>query len=112
MRSYLIVANQTLSGAHLLREVQTRSQAEECRFHVVVPATPATGHTNWTEGAAHAQAQGRLDEALAQFRAAGIEVTGEVGDESPTHAPSVTCCCASTSTRSSCRRCRPASRSG
>ena len=57
MRSYLIVANQTLSGAHLLREVQTRSQAEECRFHVVVPATPATGHTNWTEGAAHAQAQ-------------------------------------------------------
>jgi len=86
MRSYLIVANQTLSGAHLLREVQTRAQAEESRFHVVVPATPAAGHTNWTEGAAHAQAQGRLDDALAQFRAAGIEVTGEVGDESPSRA--------------------------
>jgi GABA permease len=86
MRSYLIVANRTLGGAHLLREVQTRSEAEECRFHIVVPATPDAGHTNWTEGAAHAQAQRRLDEALAQFRTTGIEMTGEVGDESPVRA--------------------------
>ena len=86
MRSYLIVANRTLSGAHLLEEVQARSEAEECRFHVVVPATPDGGHTNWTEGGAHAQAQRRLDEATAQFRTAGIELTGEVGDESPVRA--------------------------
>ncbi|MGH8976606.1 MAG: hypothetical protein ACRDV7_00925 [Acidimicrobiia bacterium] len=86
MRSYLIVANRTLSGAHLLEEVKARSAAEECRFHVVVPATPDGGHTNWTEGAAHAQAQQRLDAALAQFHAAGIEMTGEVGDESPVRA--------------------------
>jgi GABA permease len=86
MRSYLIVANRTLSGAHLLEEVQARSAAEECRFHIVVPATPDAGRTNWTEGAAHAQAQRRLDEALEQFRAAGLELTGEVGDESPVRA--------------------------
>jgi hypothetical protein len=86
MRSYLIVANRTLSGAHLLEEVQARSEVEECRFHVVVPATPDGGHANWTEGAAHAQAQRRLDAALAEFRAAGLDLTGEVGDESPTRA--------------------------
>jgi GABA permease len=86
MRTYLIVANRTLRGSHLLEEVQARSRSEECRFHVVVPATPETGHTNWTEGAAHARAQRRLDEALEQFREAGIEMTGEVGDESPVRA--------------------------
>ena len=83
MRSYLIVANQTLSGESLVNEVMACARAEPSRFHVVVPATPTAAHTNWTEGAAHAQAQRRLDAALEKFGAAGIDVTGEVGDEKP-----------------------------
>jgi GABA permease len=86
MRSYLVVANRTLGGPQLVSEVLARSRAEPARFHVVVPATADHGHATWTEGAAHAQAQRRLEDALARLRDAGIEVTGEVGDENPTRA--------------------------
>jgi GABA permease len=83
MRSYLVVANRTLTGSHLVAEVRARADAEPSRFHVLVPSKPSAGHTNWTEGAAHAQALQRLDQTLQRFRDAGIEVTGEIGDESP-----------------------------
>ena len=83
MRSYLIVANQTLTGPQLINEVMNCARAEPSRFHIVVPATPQTTHTNWTEGGAHRLAQQRLDHALERFRDAGVNVTGEVGDEKP-----------------------------
>jgi hypothetical protein len=86
MRSYLVVANRTLGGPQLVAEVLARARAEESKFHVVVPATAEHGHGNWTEGAAHAQAQHRLDDALIRFHEAGVDVTGEVGDESPSRA--------------------------
>jgi hypothetical protein len=86
MRSYLIVANRTLTGPHLVAEVLARAKAEPSRFHVVVPATPSGAHTNWTEGAAHAQALQRLERVLGALREAGVEVTGEIGDESPMRA--------------------------
>lgn len=41
MRCYLVVANQTLGGDHLHEIVRTRIDAGACRFHVLVPATPA-----------------------------------------------------------------------
>ena len=84
MKSYLIVANKTLAEPRLLDEVTARASAEPSRFHVVVPATPGPhGAHNWTEGQAHKQAQERLDQLLARFREAGIEVTSEIGDENP-----------------------------
>src|SRR5262245_27241884 len=86
MRSYLVVANRTLGGPQLIAEVTARARAEESKFHVVVPATSEHGHHNWTEGQAHAQAQQRLDEALVRFAEAGVDMTGEVGDESPSRA--------------------------
>ena len=50
MRSYLIVANQTLTGPQLVNEVLAVARAEPSRFHIVVPATPTAAHTNWTRG--------------------------------------------------------------
>jgi hypothetical protein len=82
MRSYLVVANQTLSGPRLIAEVVGRSQAEPARFHLVVPAT-VNGHASMTEGEARALAQRRLDDALERFHESGLDVTGEVGDEKP-----------------------------
>jgi GABA permease len=83
MRSYLVVANQTLTGESLVNEVLACSRAEPSRFHVVVPAS-SNGKSTWqTDGAQHAQAQKRLDAALARFRTSGVEVTGEIGDEKP-----------------------------
>ena len=42
MRRYLVVANQTLGGEQLLACVRDRLRAGPCRFHVLVPGTPAS----------------------------------------------------------------------
>jgi len=83
MRRYLIVANQTLGGAHVRARVQACMALGPTRFHIVVPATPTSDHLTWTHGEARAVATRRLDSALDQLRALGADVTGEVGDGSP-----------------------------
>jgi hypothetical protein len=83
MRRCLIVANQTLMSPQLREEVLRRRDADEYRFHVVVPATHAHGTALWTEGQSLAHARAALDGALGHFRADGIEATGEVGDGDP-----------------------------
>jgi hypothetical protein len=81
VRRCLIVANQTLGGHELLAEVVARHESDPREFHIVVPASH--GHGTWTEGHAVAQARDALDHAIVHFRDAGLEVTGEVGDENP-----------------------------
>jgi hypothetical protein len=80
MRRYLVVANQTLCGPHLLAEVLARQEGEDAGFHVVVPATPSNEHFTWTEGEAEMLARARLDEVLERLREAGVDATGEIGD--------------------------------
>jgi hypothetical protein len=82
MRIYLVVANQTLGGEHLITKVREHMAAGSCRFHVVAPATPPSDHA-WTDGEARALAQSRLNAALARFRDLGAEVDGAVGDQNP-----------------------------
>jgi len=84
MRRYLVVANQTLGGDHLLSLLRELSR-EPSSFHVLVPASAPTDHL-WTEGEAQATARKRLEIALERFGAAGLEVTGEVGDGRPLEA--------------------------
>jgi hypothetical protein len=86
MRRYLVVANQTLGGEHLIAHMRELVAEEPCHFHVCVPASHADGHATWTEGAANAVARRRLDAALVRFAALDPEVTGEVGDASPLEA--------------------------
>jgi hypothetical protein len=86
MRSYLVVANQTLGGEPLSETVRTFVASEPCRFHILVPATPPKEHLTFTEGEANAIAQERLDIALARFRELGADVDGEVGVANPLHA--------------------------
>ena len=83
MERYLVVANRTLGGEHLVHELQRRLREGPCRFHVVVPATPVVEHGSWNEGHSRAEAQKRLDVALVRFGELGVEVTGELGDPSP-----------------------------
>jgi len=82
LHRYLVVANQTLSGEHLVAKVHELAHVGPCSFYVVVPVTPPTDHA-WTEGEIRAVAQGRLDRALARFHEAGADATGEVGDANP-----------------------------
>ena len=88
MHRILVVANETLEGAHLLEEVQRRAEAAggEVAVHLVVPASHGRG--SWTEGGAKAEAQMRLDDGLVAFKELHVEVTGEVGDPSPVLATS------------------------
>ena len=83
MRRYLVVANQTLGGDHLIERVRECLAEGPCRFHVVVPATPPQEHASWTEGEAVSIARERLDQALERFRELGAEADGEVGDANP-----------------------------
>jgi len=83
MRSYLVVANQTLGGEHLIQRVRQCLAEGPCRYHIVVPATPQGELLTWTEGRSTAIAQDRLDRALARFRDLGAEADGEVGDKNP-----------------------------
>lgn len=85
MTRYLVVANRTLLGGHLLEVVAARAAEGEASFHLVVPATPPSDHA-WSEGECRAAARSRLQEGLTAFGDAGLAVTGEVGDANPVHA--------------------------
>jgi hypothetical protein len=85
--TYLVVAHRTLIGEHLLEYVRELAEQEDCRFHLLVPARHPHKHM-WTEGQINAAAQQRLQEGLDAFGAAGLEATGETGDENPVYAAS------------------------
>jgi GABA permease len=86
MRRYLVVANRTVGGEHLVEKVRECMAAGPCRFHVVVPATDAGGFAMQTEALAHRAAEQRLEAALAKFRALGADVSGKIGDARPMEA--------------------------
>lgn len=85
MRRYLIVANQTLAGSHLIETVRELNERGPCSFYVVVPATPPHDHA-WSEGEARDIAHHRLERALGMLRGIGADADGEVGDERPIYA--------------------------
>ncbi len=69
--SVLVVANVTATSDELLQALRARSEQGACRFSLVMPASGD-------------EARGRLEEALARMRDAGLEhVTGNVGDPDP-----------------------------
>lgn len=83
MRSYLIVANQTLTSRSLTDAITTRLAEGPVRTHVVVPLSPVGGRLTWDEQASRELAQGRLDDVLGKLREMGAEADGEVGDRDP-----------------------------
>jgi hypothetical protein len=84
MRRCLVIANQTLGSSELFEELRNRhDQDGDTTFCLVVPATPAGGGAFWSEGQARAHARHALDDALERLHDAGIDATGDVGDEDP-----------------------------
>lgn len=73
---YLVIANQTLGGSHLVATIADRAR-EGARIHVTVPATPVDDYD------AVGLAQHRLDEKLQRLEAAGVTATGNVGPADP-----------------------------
>lgn len=83
MRSYLIVANQTLTSESLREAITARLADEPVRTYVVVPMSPGTGRLSWDEQESRAVAKERLDDMLERLREMGAEADGEVGDRDP-----------------------------
>jgi hypothetical protein len=83
MRSYLIVANQTLTSQSLADAITARLAEGPITAHVVVPLSPVGGRLTWDERESRTQAKARLDEVLERLREMGAEADGEVGDRDP-----------------------------
>ena len=68
-RSFLVVANVTATSEELIEALEQRAAHEPATFTLVIPATPF--------GGGRAAAVQKLEEALEQLRAAGLEAQGE-----------------------------------
>jgi hypothetical protein len=69
----LVVANRTIDSPELIAALERRAQAAPLHVTLLAPAL-------WSERTA---AQQRLDSALTQLHAAGIEAEGRLGDQDP-----------------------------
>jgi GABA permease len=102
MRNYLVVANQTIGGSELRKELAKRIEAGPSSFYVLVPNTNAahyhvvpaaggvlpmptmvTSYGPETEEEATAEARGRLEELVSILTAKGVEAEGHLGGPHP-----------------------------
>jgi hypothetical protein len=86
MRRYLVVAHQTLASSELLEAIKAKAAEEDTAFHLLVPIYHGGSGLTWTEGHARAAAQRQLDETQLRMTADGLNVSGEVGCDSPVDA--------------------------
>ncbi len=81
----LVVANETVGGSELRREIMERGSLAE-----VLVVTPALNSRirHWTsdEDGAREEAQARLDVSVSALSGAGVKVRGQVGDDDPIQA--------------------------
>ncbi|HVR31227.1 MAG TPA: hypothetical protein VMS74_00785 [Acidimicrobiia bacterium] len=104
MRTILVVANQTIGGEQLHKELHRRIDEGDCEFHVLVPVTRAVDYATALGGAsvsgaafpiphgeggpdpdeaAWTRARDRLDHLVGEIRDRGAPVTGALGDSDP-----------------------------
>lgn len=86
MKTILVVANQTIGGAKLLKTIKSKAEAAEggARVVICVPRTKPNHGNVIYDDAVVAAAQVRIDLARAFLREnAGIDAIGEVGDPDP-----------------------------
>jgi len=74
-RHVLVVANVTAGSQELLSALRTRAESGPTTIHLVVPATPF--------GGGRAGAMQKLQKALAEIRAIGVQANGSVGPPDP-----------------------------
>lgn len=93
-RRYLVVANQTLTGEHLVEAVCQRADERPSEFFVLVPATHSAAQQTGPDGeppadedsaddAGLALARWRLRTVIDRLDKAGIEVEGQIGHPDP-----------------------------
>ena len=86
-RRILVIANETVAGSELLRELCKKAEGVDERVLVITPALNSPlKHWVSDEDAARDDAQARLDRSLRAMREAGIDASGEIGDPDPLQA--------------------------
>jgi hypothetical protein len=87
-RRILVVANETLTGQALRREIAHRMGDQEAEVWVVCPALNLSKIKHWVsdEDEARRQAQERLDSVVRQLGREGVSVHGDIGDGDPLQA--------------------------
>lgn len=101
MHRYLLIANQTLGGSKLYREIALRLADEDSEFHVVVPMTEPEAESAWVPAdpafgvpvprpdtsealdEARRRSEHRLQRMLTTIEEAGGTATGEIGPIDP-----------------------------
>jgi len=79
----LVVANETVGGAALIRAVKRHADQGPVTIYVICPQNqPKHGHVIYEESVRSA-AQNRLEITIAQLREAGVDASGEVADADP-----------------------------
>jgi hypothetical protein len=86
VKTYLVVANQTLPGEQLGTAVRERIAGGDCTFYVVVPLTPVSHGGVWEERESAEAARTRLNAFLGALRDRGVDADGEIGDRDPIQA--------------------------
>ncbi|MEX2025164.1 MAG: hypothetical protein WD993_08850 [Thermoleophilaceae bacterium] len=82
----LVVANQTAESDELLQALRERAARDDCRFTVVIPATPhgISWAADMHAGRGHDEAERHRDALVERLRDAGLAVEGTlVGDPDP-----------------------------
>jgi hypothetical protein len=87
-RRILVLANETLGGEALRREIAHRMARDGAEVFVVCPALNLSKIKHWVsdEDEARREAQERLDAVVARLERDGVPVKGDVGDADPIQA--------------------------
>lgn len=84
-RHLLVVANQTVGGRALLREIQNRARGADTEILVVTPALTSSRAAHWASDVDEAieQARQRMELSLQAIQEMGLRARGQVGDSEP-----------------------------
>ena len=87
-RRILVVANETLTGEALRREIAHRMRGQQAEVHVVCPALNISKFKHWIsdEDEARRQAQERLESVVTRLERESVQVRGDIGDADPMQA--------------------------
>jgi hypothetical protein len=84
-RRVLVVANQTVGGRALLREIENRTRGVDSEILVVTPALVGSRAAHWSSDVDEAieLARQRQELSLQTLQEAGLRARGQVGDSEP-----------------------------
>lgn len=81
----LVIANETVGGEELLREIGSRCRDRRCEILVVTPALAVSRASHWASDVDEAieLARQRMELSLIAIRELGLRAKGEIGDSDP-----------------------------